>query len=74
MLFARVAFLSFLGDPFKGESDLHWREALRRLGLFDTGINSEEVSFLLFDDRTELEHTVLFSEERIPSTGDITGD
>jgi len=69
MLFARVAFLTFLGDLFEGESDLHWWEALRRLGLFDTGTNSEEVSFLLFDDRPELEHTDLFSEECITGGG-----
>lgn len=70
MLFAKVAFLTFLGDLFRGESCLHWREALRRLGLFDTGTNSEEVSFLLFDDLPELEHTILFSEEPITSDGD----
>ena len=69
MLFARVAFLTFLGDLFEGESNLHRREAFRRLGLFDTGTKSEEVSFLLFDDRPELEHTVLFSEECITGGG-----
>lgn len=65
MLFAKVAFLTFLGDLFRGELVLHWREALRRLGLFDTGTDSDKVSLLLFDDRPELEHTALFSEERI---------
>jgi hypothetical protein len=68
MLFARVAFLTFLGDRFKGESDLHWREASCLVGLFGTGTNSIEVSFP-FDDLPELEHTSLFSEECITSRG-----
>lgn len=70
MLFARVAFLTFLGDRFKGESDLQWQEASDLVGLFGTGTNSVEVSFLPFADLPELEHASLFSKECITSSGD----
>jgi hypothetical protein len=59
MLFARVAFLTFLGDRFIKESDLHWWEASGLAGLFGTGTNPIEVSF----------QPSLFSEECITSSG-----